>query len=365
MERIRQIDMIKGIAIILMVIGHCEVPWKRYIYLFHMAVFIIASGYCFRDNHVKDFKHFVQFVIKKIRSLWLPYVLSTSFYWIGNNVFIDLNFYADSAVVSGLEIEMPLAVSSYMTVGQILVKIIKAMFFGTFTYMGSSMWFLKVLFMISCMYGLVSYLAGRYVRSEKMYMGVHGCVAVMLLVFGYYLSSIRQVIYGAEIACSCYLLFFLGVVFKRYLKDTWIDELKVFIFPITAIGLFILNNYHAVELSENQYGNPVFLIVVSLAGWFMLWAVACILSGCHPVEKCICFIGCHTLEILVLHVFCFKFVNLVLVKYMGLPEYMTAAFPVLNLQGGWWLLFTVVGVGLPVFIGCLFDNLKSKFFMKG
>ena len=38
------IDIIKGTSIILMVWGHASGSFKHWIYLFHMAVFFIASG---------------------------------------------------------------------------------------------------------------------------------------------------------------------------------------------------------------------------------------------------------------------------------------------------------------------------------
>ena len=45
-ERNVHIDIIKGIGIILMVYGHAAAPFKHFIYLFHMAIFFMASGYC-------------------------------------------------------------------------------------------------------------------------------------------------------------------------------------------------------------------------------------------------------------------------------------------------------------------------------
>lgn len=43
-ERYKVIDVIKGYGICLMVCGHSGVPFTNWIYLFHMALFFIASG---------------------------------------------------------------------------------------------------------------------------------------------------------------------------------------------------------------------------------------------------------------------------------------------------------------------------------
>ena len=50
--RNNNIDIIKGIAIILMVYGHTFGVARDFIYLFHMPVFIFVSGYCFKEKHL-------------------------------------------------------------------------------------------------------------------------------------------------------------------------------------------------------------------------------------------------------------------------------------------------------------------------
>ena len=39
------IDILKGIGIILVVLGHADFPFRDWVYLFHMALFFITSGY--------------------------------------------------------------------------------------------------------------------------------------------------------------------------------------------------------------------------------------------------------------------------------------------------------------------------------
>ena len=55
-NRIEYIDIARGIAIILMVIGHVvDQGWKReVIFSFHMPLFIIASGLFYKDKSLKE-----------------------------------------------------------------------------------------------------------------------------------------------------------------------------------------------------------------------------------------------------------------------------------------------------------------------
>lgn len=42
-----EIDIIKGLTISLMVLGHTGFKFHHFIYLFHMAIFFIVAAYCY------------------------------------------------------------------------------------------------------------------------------------------------------------------------------------------------------------------------------------------------------------------------------------------------------------------------------
>ena len=64
-KRNENIDIIKGIGIILMVCGHADAPFTHFIYLFHMQ-FFIASGYCFKEKFT-EFLEVKKFVIRRFK----------------------------------------------------------------------------------------------------------------------------------------------------------------------------------------------------------------------------------------------------------------------------------------------------------
>ena len=61
-ERYKVIDVIKGYGICLMVCGHSGAPFTDWIYLFHMALFFIASGYLWNERNAVTKKNVVQYV---------------------------------------------------------------------------------------------------------------------------------------------------------------------------------------------------------------------------------------------------------------------------------------------------------------
>jgi fucose 4-O-acetylase-like acetyltransferase len=78
-----EIEMLKGISIILVILGHAiivypidlhNILWCKilydFIYTFHMPLFFAVSGYCFSYN-----KNYVQFIKKKVVRLLFPYII--------------------------------------------------------------------------------------------------------------------------------------------------------------------------------------------------------------------------------------------------------------------------------------------------
>ena len=72
-DRIIWLDIAKGIAIILMVIGHSSIPQSlsNFIWSFHMPLFFIASGWC--TNWDND--GFGVFTLRKTKLLLIPFVI--------------------------------------------------------------------------------------------------------------------------------------------------------------------------------------------------------------------------------------------------------------------------------------------------
>ena len=79
------LSICKGIAIILMVIGHAECPGMlcNFIYLFHMPVFFIAAGYFFSRKYLSDPW---TFVVKRFRGLYVPFVKWSVLFLLLHNV---------------------------------------------------------------------------------------------------------------------------------------------------------------------------------------------------------------------------------------------------------------------------------------
>ena len=72
-KRIIWLDYLKGIVILLVIIGHCALPpnLRKFIYSFHMPLFFFAGGLTLKMTSELSAKEFVK---KKINALLIPYI---------------------------------------------------------------------------------------------------------------------------------------------------------------------------------------------------------------------------------------------------------------------------------------------------
>ena len=73
-NRLEWLDAVKGLGIILVIIGHCDIPGvNRYIYMFHMPLFFIISGFCWNELKYKGLT-ITKFLKKKFKAYIIPYL---------------------------------------------------------------------------------------------------------------------------------------------------------------------------------------------------------------------------------------------------------------------------------------------------
>lgn len=148
------VDIIKAIGIICMVAGHCDSPITKFIYLFHMAIFFIASGYCFKETNSDNFQNLRKFFSRKVQTLWLPYVLWTSIYSLLHNIFIKINVYTNNSSILNYIHGEYIGTTDYWSIRDILINIVKSMALHGGTQIGGALWFLATLMEISVLYCL-------------------------------------------------------------------------------------------------------------------------------------------------------------------------------------------------------------------
>lgn len=232
-EYFPELDIIKGIAILMVICGHCTsetIPmpiFDRIVISFHMPLFMMASGFLYSAKG-----DWYGFFIKKSKRLLLPYF---SF--------------------STLAIVLAYVFQSYSRTGNVdVIRMIGSMLIGNNWY-----WFLYVLFIFMVLFKLI----------HNKYMML--CIAITSFILSYFLNE-TNVSFVLERLIYHPFFFLLGFGFRHIYHNCKTLFLKFpFLISISFSVLFIVAELEVVQQFDNKH-------VAQIIGCFMCWSWAIIIS---------------------------------------------------------------------------------------
>ena len=341
--RNQTIDIIKAIGIILMVWCHAGGPFDNFISLFHMPIFFIASGYCWNDKNVKDGYLLKKFILRKIKTLYIPYVAWNVSNHLLNHIWVQIGFYA---------------ADDYLTWRQIVIQVIKSFFFGGSGAFAGATWFLRTLFFVSVVHALINFFTKRLKQQESVVewiaLALCGIVAQLITSFSIILPK------GLHTCFSAYFVFLVGIIFKRYNLENKLKHQRAVVTIGSLCLLIVLNHFGSVGMSVGQITNIAFFAATSFLGWIMLWNIFSVLNV--SIVRPLGYIGQHTMPILILHFLAFKLVTLLYCLFANEKSNRLIEFPVLKNVTYLWPCYMIVGLLIPLAINALF--IKTKIHIK-
>lgn len=346
------VDIIKGVGICLMVLGHCRFPGSHFIYLFHMAVFFIAAGYCFNPKYADSIGNVLTLVKRRLKSLWLPYVLYNTIFLLLHNTFLHIGIMTDSKAYLAQMSTYNLSGgdAAYLTAKDFLIAEIKILCFGAPEPMGGASWFLRILFFVSILYCICEFAFRKL--WEKGTILPQMILSLALLGISFAISKTGWTYMNFPTIFAAYILFTGGVIARAYRMDKCFMTARncICFVAVSSAILIMCNQIGSVNIDLNQYTTPLFLIITSAAGWCLLYGGSYFILKIEWLKKMFVFIGSNTIPILLLHFLCFKVVTLLELKLYNLPPYMLASYPVLIHDGLWWIVYGVVGIAFPLML---------------
>ena len=374
LKRNENIDIIKGICIILMVLGHTpfiEMPGCGFMYVFHMAIFFIASGFLFNDKYTDNYKLLGKFYVKKINGLWLPFFLFTEAYILLNNLFLDLHIYITNVPI-GFDQNLSYFQSQYLTLKNIILSVPYTLIMDNATHMGGALWFFQVLFYVLILYATCDYLFKKITKRKTIRLVLQGIISIGLLSFGYYCSLNDIFRYSFGRIASVYVLIYIGVLIKEFnlierlsqINHRWLMNSLIFVINLLVI-LFRGFNIGSVGIDKNVYVNPLFFIFVSILGWFMMTAISNILIYLNlRINNILEYISQRSVSIIALHCLCFKIVSFIGISVYGMDIRYLAASNSLLKDGLWWIAYTIVGITVPLLLDFIYLKIKKVIIYK-
>lgn len=204
-NRNRAIDILRCIAIVLVVLGHMyPIPggaWFEYhfpIYSYHMALFLFISGYLFRDIEWQDYGHYIW---SKTISLAIPLLAWNIVY---------------AGIVSLINLRHPTNFLPATTSIWNLHNLIVEPFFSGHQYLlNLATWFVGMLYLTLIVFGLI-HLLGKYMPEWALLVFYLGCA-----ILGLYSATLQlPARYWLVLQRIAYALFFVqfGRFFRIYIQ---------------------------------------------------------------------------------------------------------------------------------------------------
>lgn len=235
MNRRNDIDCLKAIGIVLMIMGHIEFGnyFDKFIHAFHIPLFLLVSGYL----HKPLSRKLSVIVTEKVKSLIVPYLL-----W--GILFLCMAFLQYILHLKTYD-EFISNISHFFLVNTNGMAI------------AGAIWYLTAIFVIEILYGILDLVA--------MNVKVKGIIAFCCFVIGFScgINDIRLP-WACDVALVGMLFYYIGCEFKKAFD-------KFILFNGTTVGMAFLIAVlcicfnTSVNMRMASYGNPILFVVGAVA----------------------------------------------------------------------------------------------------
>lgn len=331
--RDKGVTIAKGIAIILMVMGHAKCPelLNQYLRLLRMPLFFFMSGYCFKTRYLDES---ISYLKKRIKGIYVPYIKWSIFFLLLHNIFCYLNLYNDL---------FPSSTSHVYSIKEYISHFIRIVTSMTgHDRLLSPYWFLRELFWGS----IIFYFTKKYVK--KSYLSL-----VLLLSLTLFLSVLNiRVPYLHIGSLSFFAAFFIYI--GNYYKENHFSFENKYSFILLGMSFVLVGSiFWPTSMLMYKWYQVIPYAVTAVVGTLVILGISRKISNSGEVIPTLLdFIGNNTFIVLTWHLLAFKLVSLLYIYYTNIDIRYLAAFTTIEsfaLSGG-WILYTIVGSLLPVVI---------------
>lgn len=342
-QRDTTLSILKGIGIILVVMGHCHFPFTGFLFSFHMPLFFMASGYFFKTDYLNQKGNFYW---KKVKGVYWPFLKWSVIFLLLHNVFcyfgILNNAYGDAAGVA----------YSLSQIKDNLLQIVfrmnryEPMILGTY-------WFMRSLFVASILVCLCSWGISKIIKKQEVAIVV---VGILFCALGGYMTYTRTFFYFIpqsgyrEVMATFFIV--CGFAFRQYLQR-WVN-LKV---ALTALAVLLVgHNLHPTAMAiSSRFNDWASLIFTGTSGFIATFYLCrqCANKGNWPA-KALAYIGDRSFYIMTFHFLMFKPAMLFKTYIYGLDWHMIGCVPVIPSNDCWyWAVYTLSSLAFSIALGNL------------
>lgn len=335
----REMNIVKGLAIIAMVLGHCKSTFVSNVYLYHMALFVFVSGYFYNDVYSSKP---VALIKKRMKSLYIPFLKFNIVVLLLKVILLDNIILKDGGVI-----------------GVFFIGIKSMVKFNSVDGLISAFWFLKNLLYINVIFCVTSFIIFKLVKKHR---ELVRAVVMFILFLGFFYVASKGKLINGEIsyvtrAFILNIMFYLGFLYNKY-EDSKIKDLfnKPWLFLVAAVYIFFAGRYAYIDTFYFDFENIFFFMASSLAGIYFNIYLAKFINKYSMVNKFVAYAGTYSLWVLAFHLFAFKIAIFIKVKIFGLSMALIKTFPTYIHLRYDWILDAILGVVVPLMMCYLVKN---------
>lgn len=325
-----------------MVIGHSGAPvlFTRWIYLFHMPIFFIISGYLFK---IEYFGTPCIFIKKKLKGLYIPYLKWGIVFMIFHNLLFKINIY-----------EAP--------IDNFYCQIFRLLSFRGADQLLGGYWFLQSLFISFLFFFIFNIVLMKKCNNVRR----NTCISILFFLSASMTITIFEKKYPIIDSCNLLAAFYLSLGF--FLKQCNIEAFCVK--RLSAIALMSFLPTLVMASINTETFNMAYLssksifpfVLSSLLGFIFIYSI----TGLKLFQSNILLdlLGNNTLVILTFHMLSFKILSFFILYFSSGDINHLQDFPVLkDSENYYWVLYTIVGIIVPLLLEYLF-KIHSKIKIK-
>ena len=345
--------ILKAIAIILVVIAHSAAPayLSNFAYMVGVPAFFVLSGYFFKLDNLDNTS---DFVIRRTKTLYLPFIKWGVFFLILHNLFFEIGFLSESYGNAQGGVTHPY---NWTQAAQHLWSMVFNMS-GYDPFMAGAFWFFRALFLANIAF-IFLFKATRQLGKFKT--STLQVVSVIVLAFllalwqasmGLHITGVAQ---GGYRELMGIVLLGIGFLLRRAdeTPDSSIWHNPIVMLAASSVVLMILTFVYPISMAAKP-GSVLSVPILTVAGTAaFIWLRGLsefILQLPEKYTQWLQFTGENSLYIFVFHLLAFKVASMIKVGVYQLDWEMVGGHPVVQheLGDGFWLLYIFVGVVLPI-----------------
>ncbi|EOO64763.1 acyltransferase family protein [Bacillus cereus] len=309
--RIQAIDIVRGITISLVVMGHTEVPSQinNFFSAFRMPLFFMVSGYLL--NVTKHTNNFNNFINSRIWRLLIPYFSACIVFYV--IWLLRQNLWTNNAIY--------------------WYEPILGIFYGNGEqlYVNTPLWFLVCLFCSELIFLSIM----KYIQNYSSVLQIICFFSIGII--GFIISQHIHLPWGLDIALIVQLFLFIGNKLKSHDIFKQLKFRSQFLIPILILFVIINPINGFVDINNRIYGNLILFYMNGICGSILTLYFSQLIEKSKIFCQLFIFLGKNSINILIFHTAVFWlliFINKLL------------PYPFLS----HWILYTVIGISISLLI---------------